>query len=770
MRARRKSRSVLGLLLFLSAVGAWTTRAQTLRPEEPVEERARVRIRTVRLRIEPTDLARSGECLRLGLDDLKVSLRGQRMHRSQLIDLERERESTVHALLIDVSGSMVGKLEQVRSAAREYVELLRPDYERAMIVTFDESVILLQPPTDDRERLLASIDRINIGAQTSMIDGLYEVVGALQAFGERPVVLLLTDGQDSASFQEQDDLRERIDRRDDLTIFTIGFGVPAIRGGYPGPKPFLQRTARRTNGLYFDVPTGGRLAGVYARIRELLDHEATLVVADPEPDEEPGTLRVSSRTEACKVRAYRDPPASPPRDDERIAPDGQLALPVRLPFPPGEKLDELYEEWEHTLREPSCSPTDSRLDAAEDLSSESRWFADLHTRRVEGCWLDITMETGLLYSTTTISRVEHNGWLGMQTRPFAFDVPKREELPREPAELLDEMARYARSLADAEPKTDVRKRPDHKHARPYDDYEVVINGRMLLEFRPRLGELLYQYPEYRGWLHARLRAVADREVARLVERFRRYAPGETDARLHELALQSEAGRALMARAAAPELRDLTHYLAGWLGDIPAHELFVRWEMLHLKRWLGSADGAVPDPEFVDQWRELRRIFFVPSYTRVLAPLTPGYDPQTDRIGFWRVILPRPGIMLKRTQGLDNHPDYADLPLDLVPDLPLAYWALLRGYEEGDEVARGLAGSGTRVRDVQYEILDPAWKQGPERAFLTTRVIVQLDGPGESARELVAEIVLRRKTREPSLTRLELRRASGEPQAAIASQR
>jgi Mg-chelatase subunit ChlD len=742
-----------------------------VRPEEPVQERARVRIRAARLRIEPTALARSGECLRLGLDDLNVSLRGQRLNRSQLIDLEREREPTVHALLIDVSGSMVGKLERVRSAAREYVRQLRPDHERGMIVTFDESVILLEPPTSDRERLLAGIDRVSIGGQTSLIDGLYETVGALQAFGERPVVLLLTDGQDSASFQEHDEVHQRIERRADLTIFTIGFGVPAIRSGYAGPKPFLQRTARKTNGRYFDVPTPRGLAEVYSRIRELLDHEATLVVADPdpEPDAKPGDLRVSSRTDACKVRAFRESQTTPPGDDERIAPDRQLVMPARLPFPPSEELDELYEEWEHTLREPNCSRNDSPLDVATDLSSETRWFVDLHESRVEGCWLDITMETGLLYSTRTISRVAHNGWLGMQTRSFSFDVPGWQALPREPAELLDGMAGYALGLADFEPETDFRKRPDHKHARPYDDYEVVIQGRMLLEFRPRLGELLYQYPEYRGWLRKRLRTEAELEVDRLVERFRRYAPDETDGRLHELALQSESGRALLARAETPELRDLTHYLAGWLGDIPAHDLFVRWETIHLQRWLDSAESGAPDPSFVNRWRELRRIFFVPSYTRVLAPLALGYDAETDRVGFWRVILPRPGIMLKRTQGLEKHPDYADLPLDLVPDLPLAYWALLRGYEEQHVVARGLAGSGAHVRDVRYEILDPAWKQGPERAFLTTRVLVQLDHPGGSSEELVAEIVLQRKRREPSLSRLELRPLNDGPQATIATQ-
>ena len=47
----------------------------------------------------------------LGLDDLRVRLRGESLARDQLVELERRREPTMHALLIDTSRSMVGKLE-----------------------------------------------------------------------------------------------------------------------------------------------------------------------------------------------------------------------------------------------------------------------------------------------------------------------------------------------------------------------------------------------------------------------------------------------------------------------------------------------------------------------------------------------------------------------------------------------------------------------------------------------------------------------------------
>ena len=108
---------------------------------------------------------------------------------------------------------------------------------------------------------------------TSMLDGLYYGVDELTTHRERPVALLLTDGIDSASLQQHDQVQRLIERRRDLVVFTIGYQLPPIDGTREGAiatRKFLARLAESTDGLFFDVPTGGRLDFVFRKIREAL--------------------------------------------------------------------------------------------------------------------------------------------------------------------------------------------------------------------------------------------------------------------------------------------------------------------------------------------------------------------------------------------------------------------------------------------------------------------------------------------------------------------
>ena len=142
-------RSRIGLVGGLLTVAALApaAEAEPIRSADELEERARVRVHAARVRIEPTSRARPGECLDLGIDDLKVRLRGELVEGAGILELERDRRPAVHALLIDTSGSMFGQLDRVRAAAIAYVERLDPEHDRAFVATFDESVLLASAVT-----------------------------------------------------------------------------------------------------------------------------------------------------------------------------------------------------------------------------------------------------------------------------------------------------------------------------------------------------------------------------------------------------------------------------------------------------------------------------------------------------------------------------------------------------------------------------------------------------------------------------------------------
>lgn len=767
---RHRPALLRGCLVFFLISGAARAdppaAAQQPVPDLEIAERALARVRTLRLRIEPTWSDQPGACLDLGAADLKVSIRGQRVVDADSIDLDRAPRQTLHALLIDTSASMGGKLAEVRQVARQYIERLRHEQDKALVATFDDSVVLLQGATADRRRLLEAIERVRLGTSTALLDGLHDVIRELGVHRERPVLLVLTDGVDTVSVHDRDDVRRLAKSTPDLAIFTIGLGVPPIDtfgpSGMASTKSFLQTLARGADGSYFDAPTASRLDGIYRRIREMLDNEATLTVVDPDPEAEPGAIRVSSRKAGCQVRVLGG------RERRRQDPQGGAVpgplppLPARIPLVSDPALAKAYLTAPRVMADPAC--------ASETASAESSrqvlWFAEVSAGRIRCCTLDLTMDTGLLYDPYQPQWLAFNGWPRLKTRELDIPIPRLEELPARPWSTLDRLAELALSLKGLPIETDWSKKPARVHARPYHDHAGLMNARTFLDLRPQLARALALHEGYRDWAMAALRREAEGELRALEERYRRRLSGYSREQVRAAALQSEEGRRIRQRMDSPRSAELEGYLAAWLGDISAHELFVRWEMDRLDLWLGGATRSGPD-SFLEAWRELRRVFFVPSYARELALLAPVHDPESDRIGFWRVVLPRPAWLQHRVRGQKHHPDWGDLPLDLVPDVPLGFWLLAQVLGPDGGLLDGLRERGYRAGSLSYELRDKPRKQDPARAFRQSRIVLALSplpaGPQDpiARLEITADVRLDAATGNPGLESISLH-AQGDP--------
>jgi hypothetical protein len=267
---------------------------------------------------------------------------------------------------------------------------------------------------------------------------------------------------------------------------------------------------------------------------------------------------------------------------------------------------------------------------------------------------------------------------------------------------------------------------------------MLINGVTLAALQEPVARLLYARGDFRAWFDERMRGETRRALDALTDRYRERFPDLDEARLRETVAASEEGRRLRAGVADPSDAQLRHFLAAWLGDISAHDLFARWEARQIDRTLQGRE----DRGFGDKWESLRELFFVPSYVRSLVLLSPGYDSATDRIGFWRVILPRPGWIDIRRRGYSRPPGAADLPLDLVPDQPLGLWLVESLLESSQPLATQLR-DGCAVESLQYRLRGKSGKHEPRRAFRETAVDLTLrcyDNPTGTLR-LRAEIDL-----------------------------
>ncbi len=105
------------------------------------------------------------------------------------------------ALLLDTSKSTVAVLGRIRKAGLRFLRKLRPQ-DRALIASFDASIRVLCPLTDDRKDLEEAIREAKPGEYvgTKLRDALVAISNKrLKPVMGRKAVVLLTDGQDFGS-------------------------------------------------------------------------------------------------------------------------------------------------------------------------------------------------------------------------------------------------------------------------------------------------------------------------------------------------------------------------------------------------------------------------------------------------------------------------------------------------------------------------------------------------------------------------------------------
>lgn len=161
------------------------------------------------------------------------------------------------ALMLDVSPSVQGSIQDIQDAAIEFVRQLRPQ-DRVMVVSFDRQIHYLSDFTSDRRELESAIRRTNTGSGTSVYDAVYETVQRkLRNVEGRKALILFSDGEDTTSGHASYDDAINIVTESDVLVYglrypgTGGRGirvdpwprspVPGVQLPFPFPWPFPRR-------------------------------------------------------------------------------------------------------------------------------------------------------------------------------------------------------------------------------------------------------------------------------------------------------------------------------------------------------------------------------------------------------------------------------------------------------------------------------------------------------------------------------------------------
>ena len=183
-------------------------------------------------------------------------------------------------LLLDVSPSVMGSVEDIHAAAIEFVRQLRSQ-DRVMIVSFDRRIHYLSDFTNDRRELEFAIRRAQTGSGTSVFDAVYETVQTkLRNVEGRKALILFSDGEDTTSSHASYEDAIHLVTESDVLVYGLrypgtgvqmgggGRGIPWPRNPSPGgiqlplplplPLPIPWPMPRRRRGPFFltDPTTG----------------------------------------------------------------------------------------------------------------------------------------------------------------------------------------------------------------------------------------------------------------------------------------------------------------------------------------------------------------------------------------------------------------------------------------------------------------------------------------------------------------------------------
>jgi VWFA-related protein len=219
--------------------------------------------------------------------------------------VEREEAPLTAVLVLDCSSSVAGaKLEFLKAAAGSLVRGLHPRDEVAL-VAFQSRVDLLRAATTDRDAVLDAIGRMTADGATSLIDALF--LGLKRRWGGgRPVLVLFSDGRDTSSWLENEDLL-RAARESSTTVYVVRTREEGAAAVESGQAYLLRRVVETTGGSSWSSGSGPEIEAAFRKVLETVNARYVLAY-EPTGVARAGRHRIELKVRGrdVEVRARRE--------------------------------------------------------------------------------------------------------------------------------------------------------------------------------------------------------------------------------------------------------------------------------------------------------------------------------------------------------------------------------------------------------------------------------------------------------------------------------
>ncbi len=242
---------------------------------------------------------------RLVMDLNKPDFTVYENNQPQTIQLFRREDFPVAmGILIDNSGSMREKREEVNKAALNLVRSSNKD-DQVFVVNFSDEPILDQDFTADIHKLQGALEHVEARGGTALYDAIVAACDHLtESKLQRKVLFVVTDGEDDASQESLEEARHRVQQENGPVIYAIGLlGDDKSRKA----KRALETFAQGTGGIAFFPPTLTDVDEISTSIAHDIRNQYTISYVPTTPKSAGGyrTIRVEARAPGHKKLTVR---------------------------------------------------------------------------------------------------------------------------------------------------------------------------------------------------------------------------------------------------------------------------------------------------------------------------------------------------------------------------------------------------------------------------------------------------------------------------------
>jgi Ca-activated chloride channel family protein len=228
---------------------------------------------------------------------------------------QNETQPFTVVVMLDFSFSMTTHLDLLKQATEQFILRLLPA-DKGQVGAFSDKIQFSGEFTSDRDDLIAALKDLQFGNPTRLYDAIDASIDMLKDVDGRKIVLVFTDGDDTASRRGMGDVLDKA-RATETMIYAIGleseFPIAPGRMQRTRPDRGLRRLADETGGGYFELKKTTELAPTFTRVAAELHSLYTIGFQPAVLDNKEHRLEVKMKQSGQTGRARRSYIASAER-------------------------------------------------------------------------------------------------------------------------------------------------------------------------------------------------------------------------------------------------------------------------------------------------------------------------------------------------------------------------------------------------------------------------------------------------------------------------